>query len=72
MFFINSHWYFSADIFTSYLQGSQTILVEEQVFGLMLVVVVSYSVQQGHIAQQLLKEFLAVAGTEFYFYNLFK
>ncbi|KAK4598008.1 hypothetical protein RGQ29_015499 [Quercus rubra] len=36
---------------TNYLQGIQTILVEEQIFGLMLVVAVSYSVQLDHIVQ---------------------
>ena len=33
------------------LQGIQTILVEEQIFGLMLVGAMSYSVQLNHIVQ---------------------
>ena len=59
--------YVSADIDTNYLQGSQTILVEEQVLGLMLVVVVSYSVQLDHIVQLPPADLLAVVGINFSF-----
>jgi len=38
----------SADIVISYLLEKITILVEEQIFGLTLQVVVRYSVQQDH------------------------
>lgn len=51
-----------ADIYTNYLLGNQTILVEEQIFGLMLVVAVSYSVQQDHFVQLPPEEILAVVG----------
>lgn len=54
--------YVSADIYTNYLQGIQTILVEEQIFGLMLVVAVSYSVQLDHIVQVPPADKLALAG----------
>lgn len=50
------------DIFISYLQCSQIIVVEEQIFGLMLVVVVKCFAQQDPIVQQPPKEFLALVG----------
>ena len=54
--------YVSADICTNYLQGIQTTLVEEQIFGLMLVVAVSYSVQLDHIVQVPPADRLALVG----------
>jgi len=54
--------YIFADIFINCLQCSQIIPVEEQIFGLILVAVVRYSVRQDHIAPQLPKKFLVVVG----------
>lgn len=58
--------YGSAGMIINYLQGSQTILVEEQMYGQMLAVVVTYSVQQDRIVRQLSRKMLAVLGTVFY------
>ena len=57
--------YVSADIYTNYLQGGQTILVEEQIFGQMLLVVVIYSVQLDHIVQLPPANLIAVVYTKF-------
>lgn len=56
------HGYIYADIFINYLQCSQTIPVEEQMFGLILVAVVKHFAQQDPIVQQPRKKFLAVVG----------
>jgi hypothetical protein len=49
----------------NYLQDSQTIPVEEQTYGLMLAVVVKYSVPLGHTVQLRSRKILAVVGITF-------
>jgi hypothetical protein len=49
----------------NYLQDSKTIPVEEQTYGLMLAVVVKYSVQLGHTVQLRSRKILAVVGITF-------
>lgn len=52
----------TAGIITNCLQDDQTILVEGQIYGLMLLLVKRYSVQRDHIAQQRYTQRIAAAG----------